>query len=124
MIRGRNANHAYVVTDDNHTAVEVLTQAIGRDWIDQPATTRRIELEIRHQDPPRWRSLQTHQHHGPDTTPQPRPARETNHTDSASDNRSTQDQHIDRLVEQQLRAIQLRRNINRNLNRHDHGIGR
>jgi ATP-dependent exoDNAse (exonuclease V) alpha subunit len=124
MTRGRNANHAYVVTDDNHTAVEVLTQAIGRDWIDQPATTRRIELEIRHQDPPRWRSLQTHQHHGPDTNPQPGPAQETDRTDRAGDNHNTQDQHIDRLVEQQLKAIQLRRNINQNLNRDDHSIGR
>ena len=44
MTRGRNANHAYVVTDENCTAIDVLAQAVTRDWIDQPATTRRIEL--------------------------------------------------------------------------------
>lgn len=39
MTRGRDANHAYIVTVDNQTAVDVLTQAIGRQWIDQPAAT-------------------------------------------------------------------------------------
>ncbi|MCZ7533024.1 MAG: relaxase domain-containing protein [Acidimicrobiia bacterium] len=45
MTRGRDANHAYVVVDDNQTAVDVLTQAIGRDWIDQPAVARRAQLD-------------------------------------------------------------------------------
>ena len=48
MTRGREGNHAYVVTDDNRTAVDVLTQAIGRDWIDQPAVARRTELDPHH----------------------------------------------------------------------------
>lgn len=124
MTRGRTGNHAYVAVDDNHTAVEVLTQAVARDWIDQPATTRRIELETRQQNPPMWPSLQTHQHSGPDATPEPGAARETDRTDSAGDNHSAEEHLIDRLVEQQLKAIQQRRNINRNLNRHHHGIGR
>jgi hypothetical protein len=124
MTRGRQANHAYVVTEENHTAVDVLTQAVGRDWIDQPAITRRIELETRQPVAPRWPSLQTHQPRGPDATPEPGPGPEHVHADGAADNRSVEDQHIDRLVEQQLKAIQQRRSIDRNLNRSDLGIGR
>jgi len=41
MTRGRDANHAHVVTGQNATAADTLTQAIARDWIDQPAITRR-----------------------------------------------------------------------------------
>jgi conjugative relaxase-like TrwC/TraI family protein len=44
MTRGRDANHAYVVTDDNQTSLDVLTQALARDWIDQPAVARRLDL--------------------------------------------------------------------------------
>lgn len=40
MTRGRDANHAYVAVEENRTALDVLTQAIGRDWIDQPAVER------------------------------------------------------------------------------------
>jgi len=47
MTRGRESNHAYVVVDDNQTALDVLTQAIGRDWIDQPAVARRAQLDPR-----------------------------------------------------------------------------
>ena len=45
MTRGREANHAYVVTEDNRTAFDVLTQTIARDWIDQPALARRLQLD-------------------------------------------------------------------------------
>jgi conjugative relaxase-like TrwC/TraI family protein len=45
MTRGRQANHAYVVTEDNQTALDVLGQAISRDWIDQPAIARRNQLD-------------------------------------------------------------------------------
>jgi ATP-dependent exoDNAse (exonuclease V) alpha subunit len=45
MTRGREANHAYVVTEDNQTALDVLTQALARDWIDQPAIARRNQLD-------------------------------------------------------------------------------
>jgi conjugative relaxase-like TrwC/TraI family protein len=44
MTRGRESNHAYVVTEDNQTSIDVLTQALARDWIDQPAVARRLEL--------------------------------------------------------------------------------
>jgi conjugative relaxase-like TrwC/TraI family protein len=46
MTRGRNSNHAYVVVDDdNQTAADVLTQAVTRDWIDQPAVARKAQLD-------------------------------------------------------------------------------
>lgn len=47
MTRGRESNHAYVVVEDNQTALEVLSQAITRDGIDQPAVARREELDPR-----------------------------------------------------------------------------
>jgi len=45
MARGREANHAYVITEDNQTVLDVLGQAISRDWIDQPAIARRSQLD-------------------------------------------------------------------------------
>ncbi|HZD24472.1 MAG TPA: MobF family relaxase, partial [Acidimicrobiia bacterium] len=44
MTRGRGSNHAYVVTEDNQTALDLLTQALTRDWIDIPAIARRYQL--------------------------------------------------------------------------------
>ncbi len=44
LTRGRDANHAYVITREAETAADVLTTAISRDWIDQPAVTRRGDL--------------------------------------------------------------------------------
>ena len=52
MTRGRDSNHSYVVVEDNQTALDVLAQAIVRDWIDQPAIARRAQL-----DPHRARQL-------------------------------------------------------------------
>lgn len=52
MTRRRHSNHAYVVVEDNQTALDVLTQAITREWIDQPAIARRAQL-----DPHRSRQL-------------------------------------------------------------------
>jgi conjugative relaxase-like TrwC/TraI family protein len=49
MTRGREGNHAYVITVDNQTALDVLGEAISRDWIDQPAIARRIELGVARQ---------------------------------------------------------------------------
>jgi hypothetical protein len=46
MTRGRDGNHAYVVVEDNQTAIDALSQAITRDWIDQPAVARREELDL------------------------------------------------------------------------------
>lgn len=52
MTRGRETNRAYVAVEDNQTALDVLTQAVTRDWIDQPAIARRAQL-----DPHRSRQL-------------------------------------------------------------------
>ena len=51
MTRGREANHAYIVTEDNQTSHDVLTQALAREWIDQPAVARRLELGTGRQRP-------------------------------------------------------------------------
>jgi conjugative relaxase-like TrwC/TraI family protein len=45
MTRGRESNHAYVVIEDNQRALDALTQAMSRDWIDQPAVARRAHLD-------------------------------------------------------------------------------
>jgi conjugative relaxase-like TrwC/TraI family protein len=37
MTRGRHANHAYVITEINETALTTLTTGLARDWTDQPA---------------------------------------------------------------------------------------
>ena len=48
MTRGRDSNHAYVAVEDNQTAHDVLTQALTRDWIDQPAVVRKAQLDPHH----------------------------------------------------------------------------
>jgi hypothetical protein len=45
MTRGRESNHAYVAVEDNQTALDALTQALTRDWIDQPAIVRKAQLD-------------------------------------------------------------------------------
>ncbi len=45
MTRGRDSNHAYVVVTENQTAVDVLAQAVTRDWIDQPAVALQAQLD-------------------------------------------------------------------------------
>jgi conjugative relaxase-like TrwC/TraI family protein len=52
MTRGREANHAYVVTVDNQTSLDVLAQAVTRDWVDQPAIARRDQLDPQHATQP------------------------------------------------------------------------
>jgi ATP-dependent exoDNAse (exonuclease V) alpha subunit len=44
MTRGREANHAYVVVEENQAAIDVLTRAVTQEWIDQPAVERRTQL--------------------------------------------------------------------------------
>ncbi|MGB5433636.1 MAG: MobF family relaxase [Acidimicrobiia bacterium] len=104
MTRGRNTNHAYVVVDDNQTAVDVLAQAITRDWIDQPAITRRTQLEIWQPAPPMWPSLQAHH----DTVAEP--DQEPTHGASAGDDdRTAEERRIRQLIDERLAAIQQRR---------------
>jgi hypothetical protein len=45
MTRGRHSNEAFVVIDGEQTAIDVLAQALARDWIDEPAVARRAELQ-------------------------------------------------------------------------------
>lgn len=44
LTRGRHTNHAYVGLDNNQTGVDVLAQAVAREWADQPAIARRAQL--------------------------------------------------------------------------------
>lgn len=47
MTRGRLTNEAFVVLKDNETTRDVLSQALARSWIDQPALARRAQLQPR-----------------------------------------------------------------------------
>jgi hypothetical protein len=125
MTRGRNSNHAYVVTGDNRTAVDVLTLAVTRDWIDQPAIARRTELESRHHEPPLWPSLQADHR----SVPEPGPVAEMNHDPTRSVHARNDEHDAEarrrRLIEEHLAAIQeRRRTIGRNPDRDGLGIGR
>jgi ATP-dependent exoDNAse (exonuclease V) alpha subunit len=48
MTRGRDANHAYVITEDTQTALDVVAQALTRDWVDQPAIACQDHLDPHH----------------------------------------------------------------------------
>jgi hypothetical protein len=45
MTRGRLSNEAFVVLDGEQSATDVISEALSRDWIDQPALSRRAELQ-------------------------------------------------------------------------------
>ena len=109
MTRGRHSNHAYVVTDENHTAIDVLTQAITRDWIDQPATARRSQLETRHQDPLRWPSIEK-QYRPTEPGHITATGREPTHTERGdAEQRTADEQRIQQIFEEALAAIERRR---------------
>ncbi len=44
MSRGTHSNEAFIATTGSDTALDVFTQSIATDWIDQPAHSRRAEL--------------------------------------------------------------------------------
>ena len=44
MTRGRTSNDAFVVTDGQREAVDIVADAIGCNWIDRPALARQAEL--------------------------------------------------------------------------------
>jgi conjugative relaxase-like TrwC/TraI family protein len=122
MTRGRQSNQAYVVVEDNQTALDVLSQTITRDWIDQPAVVRKAQLEIRQSTLPRWPSLQAHH----DTVAEPgrvaEPDQDPNHGDSAGDDeRTAKERRIRQLIDERLAAIQQRR---RTIGRDQPTIGR
>ncbi len=45
LTRGRKSNEAFVVTDDEQSAANVVGESLTRDWIDRPAVARRAELQ-------------------------------------------------------------------------------
>jgi hypothetical protein len=125
MTRGRDVNHAYVVVEENQTALDVLTQAITRDWIDQPAVVRRIQLEDRQPDPPFWPSLRAHHHGAPQTSPDSGQEREPINAEDAGDDETAEERRIRLLIDKQLEAIRQRRNTHqRRVERNEIGIGR
>ena len=108
MTRGRDANHAYVVTEENHTSVDVLALSIARDWIDQPAIARRAEPEIGCQDAPRWHSLKAYQRNAAD--PSRNAEIDPTHPDrDAHDERTAEEQRVRRLIEEHLAGTEHRR---------------
>jgi len=124
MTRGRDTNHAYVVTEENQTALDVLTQAITRDWIDQPAVVRRVQLEGRQPDPPVWPSFRAHHHDAPQTSTDSGQERKPINAD-AGDDETAEERRIRLLIAKQLEAIQQRRNtLHRRVERNEIGIGR
>ncbi|MGH9190608.1 MAG: ATP-dependent DNA helicase, partial [Acidimicrobiales bacterium] len=48
MTRGRLSNEAFVVTEANPSAADVLAEALARHWVDRPAVSRRAELQAGH----------------------------------------------------------------------------
>jgi hypothetical protein len=125
MTRGRHGNHAYVVTEENQTALDVLTQAITRDWIDQPAVVRRAQLEGRQPDPPFWPSLRAHHHGTAQTSPDSGQEPEPSSTEDAGDDQTAEERRIRLLIDKQLEAIEQRRNtLHHRVERNEIGIGR
>ena len=47
MTRGRLSNEVFVALQAEQTAIDVIGQALVRDWIDEPAVARRAELQRR-----------------------------------------------------------------------------
>jgi len=45
MTRGRSTNEVFVATTGEQTALDVVAQSIGTDWIDRPALARQAELK-------------------------------------------------------------------------------
>lgn len=45
MTRGRHSNEVFAVLDGEQSASDVVADALARDWIDQPALSRRAELQ-------------------------------------------------------------------------------
>ena len=47
LSRGRRSNEAFVVLEGEQSPLDVLGAALARDWIDEPAVSRRAELAAR-----------------------------------------------------------------------------
>lgn len=46
MTRGRYTNEVYVATIGEETALDVVTESMQRDWIDQPAPFVRVRSDV------------------------------------------------------------------------------
>jgi conjugative relaxase-like TrwC/TraI family protein len=68
MTRGRDTNEAFITVTGEQTAVDVFSRCLALDWIDQPAHTRRAELNNQRLHRPglldghQLRDLLEHQH--------------------------------------------------------------
>ena len=116
LTRGRDANHAYVVTREGETATDVLTTAISRDWIDQPTISRRTRPEIA------VAANLSEQRSEPDCHRQPA-AHPPGHEIAIDDHRS-EDEQAWQAVSRSIEAARQRRTAERSPNRHHRGIGR
>jgi hypothetical protein len=116
LTRGRHTNHAYVITNENETAADVLAQAIARDWIDQPAITRRTRLEIDKAMNPAYGHSQLEGDRHAATHP---PDRHDGKPNFDSDDRETWHK-----INQSIETAKQRHNAERTRNRHTPGIGR
>jgi ATP-dependent exoDNAse (exonuclease V) alpha subunit len=114
MTRGRHANHAYVITGHDDTAADILTQALTRDWIDQPAITLQTPV-----DKTPDRSLRPSE---PGRDRQP-PARSPAHAASIDNPASSDDQAWQR-ISRSIEAAKQRQTAEHTPNRQLRGIGR
>jgi hypothetical protein len=113
----------YVVADENQTAADVLTQAIGRDWIDRPAVTRRTEVGIGDQPRARLRSQLGGRHS--DSLASPHRQVGSNDLKPPGSNPGLNDDQAWRQVQERIKTIeQRRRDDDRKLDRTHDGIGR
>ncbi len=114
MTRGRHANHAYVIHGHDDTAADILTQALTRDWIDQPAITLRTPVDktpdraLRPSEPGRDRQS---------------PARSPAHT-VAIDNPASSDDQARQRISRSIEAARQRHTAEHTPNRQLRGIGR
>jgi hypothetical protein len=116
LTRGRHTNHAYIVTEENQTAIDALAQAIGQNWIDQPAITRQVGLEA-------GRELAPPTDHGDPSGPRHGDVAPPDHWFAVNDRNSDDDpawQSIRRGMEAGGRG----RSTDRSLGRDGRGIGR
>lgn len=116
MTRGRHANHAHVVTGQGDTAANILTQALTRDWIDQPAITRRARLDFDKTLNPSARRGGPGHDRQPPTHP---PA-----NDIAFDNPTTSDDQAWQTISRSIEAATQRRAAEHTPSRRHRGIGR
>jgi ATP-dependent exoDNAse (exonuclease V) alpha subunit len=113
MTRGRHANHAYVIHGHDDTAADILTQALTRDWIDQPAIT--LQTPVGKTPDRSLRPSESGNHRQPPTHP---PA----HAASIDNPASSDDQAWQR-ISRSIEAAKRRHTAEHTPNRQLRGIG-